>query len=137
MFTSTAYAQTAGGSVDLQTQLLSVAPYLLIGLVFYFLLMRPQQQRTKQLAQQQKALRRGDRVVTAGGIVASVSRVLSDEEVELQIAEGVRVKVIRSTISTILAKTEPVGKSGKEPAAEEEAPPEEPADKKRRPPAAK
>jgi len=114
---SSAYAQTAtaAGGSDMQAQLLQFAPFLLIFVVFYFLLIRPQQQRAKELKQQQTGLRRGDRVVTAGGVIGSIARVINDEEVEVQIAESVKVRVVRSTITTILAKPEP-----REPGAKEE-----------------
>ena len=115
MFTTTAYAQTApaGGGTDFQQQLLGFAPLVLIVLVFYFLLFRPQQQKAKELRQQQASLRRGDRVVTAGGVIGQVARVINDEEVEVQIAEGVKIRVVRSTIATVLARTEPAGKDAK------------------------
>lgn len=110
MFTTTAYAQSApaaSGGGDLQQQVLQFAPFLLILVVFYFLLIRPQQQRAKELKAQQSSLRRGDRIVTAGGVIGTVARVINDDEVEVQIADAVRVRVVRSTITTILAKTEP------------------------------
>ena len=122
MFITSAYAQTAagaGGGSDLQGQLLSMAPFFLIILVFYFLLFRPQQQKAKELRQQQSALRRGDRVVTAGGVIGQVSRVINDDEVEVQIAEGVKVRVLRNTIPTVLARTEPAAKEPKPEAPED------------------
>jgi preprotein translocase subunit YajC len=124
MFTTTAFAQTAGSGTDIASQLQNFLPIILIFGVFYFLMIRPQQARAKQLRQSQSALRRGDRIVTAGGIIGSVSKVIDDNEVEVQIAEGVRVRVVRSTISTVLAKTEPAGKDGgdKSPEPESEAP---------------
>jgi preprotein translocase subunit YajC len=113
MLFSSAFAQTAaGGGSDFQAQLTQFLPLILIAGVFYFLLIRPQQQKVKQLKAQQSALRRGDRVITAGGIIATVARVINDEELELEIAAGVKVRVVRSTISTILAKPEPAGKDG-------------------------
>jgi preprotein translocase subunit YajC len=135
MFTSTAYAQTAIFGSDFQAQLQGFLPIILIIGVFYFLLIRPQQQKLKQLKLSQANLRRGDKIVTAGGVIGTVARVINDEEVEVQIAEAVKVRIVRSTISTILAKTEPAGKDAKPadvtdvtPVAEGEAP----APKKRR-----
>jgi preprotein translocase subunit YajC len=104
MLISPAYAQAA---TDTQSQLLSFAPLVLIFIVFYFFMIRPQQQKSKQLKLAQAGLRRGDRVITSGGIIATVARVVTDDEVELTIADNVRIRVVRSTISTILAKTEP------------------------------
>jgi preprotein translocase subunit YajC len=89
--------------------------------VFYFLLIRPQQKKMKQHKEMLGQLRRGDRVVTSGGILGTVNKLISDTEVSVEIAEGVRVRVLRSTISDILSKTEPVAgaKDEKaEPAAE-------------------
>ena len=114
MFSETAFAQAAaGGASDFQAQLTQFLPLILIAGVFYFLLIRPQQQRAKKLKEQVAAMRRGDKIITAGGIIASVSRVLNDEEVEVEIAAGVKVRVLRSTVTTVLAKTEPAGKGGK------------------------
>lgn len=106
MLISPAYAQTATGMMD-QSTLLQFLPLVLIFVVFYFLLIRPQQAKQKQHKATLEALRRGDRVVTGGGIVATVSRVVSAEEVELDLAPNVRVRVIRSTIATVLAKPDP------------------------------
>ncbi|HUJ98161.1 MAG TPA: preprotein translocase subunit YajC [Stellaceae bacterium] len=105
MFISPAYAQGLGGSSDALVQML---PIVLIIVVMYFLLMRPQQQKAKQLREMLAALRRGDRVVTGGGIIGTIAKVVNDDEVLVEIAEGVRVRVARSTISSVLAKTEPV-----------------------------
>jgi preprotein translocase subunit YajC len=111
MLFSTAFAQTAaGGGSDFQAQLVQFAPLIMIAAVFYFLLIRPQQQRQKQLKTALAALRRGDKIITAGGIIASVARVINDEEVEAEIATGVKVRLLRSTITTILSKPEPAGK---------------------------
>jgi preprotein translocase subunit YajC len=91
--------------------------------VFYFLLIRPQQKRAKDHKAMLSALRRGDRVVTGGGIIGTVAKVVGDDEVAVDIAEGTRVRVVRSTITTVLARTEPVpGKdTAKDDAAEGDA----------------
>lgn len=100
MFISPAYAQDASGLLGNATQFL---PLLLIFGVFYFLLIRPQQTRQKQTRAMLAALRRGDRVVTAGGILGTVQRVKEgSDEVEVEIASNVRVTVLRDTISTVL-----------------------------------
>jgi preprotein translocase subunit YajC len=107
MLISTAYAQGAGGMFD-QSALVQFLPLVLIFVVFYFLLIRPQQQKQKQQRAMLDALRRGDRVVTGGGIVGTVNRVTEgSDEIEVDIAQNVRVKVLRSTISTVLAKPDP------------------------------
>ncbi len=112
MFISPAYAQSLLGDPSSLLQS-GVLPMVLIFVVFYFFLIRPQQTKAKQHRAMLEALRRGDRVVTGGGIIASVAKVVSDQEVMLEIADGVRVRVLRSTISSVLAKTEPVGAKGK------------------------
>ena len=105
MLISTAYAQGAG--IFDQNALLQFLPLILIFVVFYFLLIRPQQRKAKEQKAMLDALRRGDRVVTGGGIIGTVSRVDSAEEVTVDIAEGVRVRVLRSTITSVLAKPDP------------------------------
>jgi preprotein translocase subunit YajC len=121
MLFSTAFAQTAaGGGSDFQSQLVSFAPLIMIAAVFYFLLIRPQQQRQKQLKTALAALRRGDKIITAGGIIASVVRVINDDEIEAEIAAGVKVRVLRSTITTILSKPEPAGKDAGKAKAEKD-----------------
>jgi preprotein translocase subunit YajC len=104
---STAYAQGAGGFFDGSNAMIQFLPLVLIFVVFYFLLIRPQQQKQKTHRSMLDALRRGDRVVTGGGIIGTVNRVANAEEVEVDIAQGVRVRVLRSTISTVLAKPDP------------------------------
>ena len=105
MFISPAFAQAAAPTgADTLTSLL---PLVLIFVVFYLLLIRPQQKKMKQHRTMVAALRRGDRVVTAGGLVGTVSKVVSDTELQVEIAEGVKVRVVRGTISEVLSKTEP------------------------------
>ena len=105
MFISTAYAQGTG-MFD-QNALIQFLPLILIFVVFYFLLIRPQQKKAKDHRTMLDALRRGDRVVTGGGIIGTIARVDSPEEVVVDIADGVRVRVLRSTITSVLAKPDP------------------------------
>jgi preprotein translocase subunit YajC len=105
MFISTAYAQGTG-MFD-QNALIQFLPLILIFVVFYFLLIRPQQKKARDHRTMLDALRRGDRVVTGGGIIGTIARVDSPEEVVVDIAEGVRVRVLRSTITSVLAKPDP------------------------------
>ena len=121
MLISPAFAQAASplGSLGAAGgEIQAFLPIILIFVVFYFMLIRPQQKRAKQHKEMLSALRRGDRVVTSGGILGTVTKVVSDTEVAVEIAEGVRVRVLRATISDILTKTEPVaaGKDAAEPA---------------------
>lgn len=102
MFISPAYAQAGGGFGGME----SLLPLVLIFVVFYFLLIRPQQKKQKAHRAMLGELRRGDRVVTAGGVIGLITRVNSDSEITVEIAEGVRVKVVRSMVSDVIAKTE-------------------------------
>lgn len=119
MFVSPAYAQAAGGGPG-GFDLFSLLPLILIFVVFWFLLIRPQQKKMKQHREMIAAVRRGDRVLTAGGIFGTVTKVLGETELQVEIAEGVRVKVARSTISEVLAKTEPAKGGAAEEDEEEE-----------------
>lgn len=105
MFISEAYAQ-AGGEAGTGEFLISLLPLILIFVVFYFLLIRPQQKRMKEHREMLGALRRGDRVVTGGGIIGQIVKV-ADDEATVEIGEGMRVKVVRSTIQSVLSKPEP------------------------------
>ncbi len=105
MFVSPAYAQAAGGGGG--DAFVTLLPLVLIFVVFYFLLIRPQQKKMKQHRAMVEAVRRGDRVVTQGGMIGTVTKVVSETELQVEIAEGVRVRVVKGTISEVLAKTEP------------------------------
>ncbi|MFA5580482.1 MAG: preprotein translocase subunit YajC [Paracoccaceae bacterium] len=104
MFVTPAYAQAAdaGGAA------MQFLPLVLIFVIMYFLLIRPQQKRVKQHRAMVDAVRRGDQVVTQGGIVGKVVKVRDDNEVEVEIAEGVKVRVIKATLANVISKTEPV-----------------------------
>jgi preprotein translocase subunit YajC len=108
MLISTAYAQTAGGGGgDAMGMIQTVIPLVLIFVVFYFLIIRPQQKKVKDHKAMVDALRRGDRVVTTGGIIGTVTKVTGDREIAVEIADGVRVRVLRSMIAEVMARTEP------------------------------
>jgi len=86
----------------------SIIPLVLVFGIMYFLLIRPQQQKLKQHQKMIEALRRGDQVITGGGLVGKVTKVKDGEnEVEVEVASGVHVRVIRSTITSVVSKTEP------------------------------
>ena len=106
MLITPAYAQAAAGG-DTSGMLVQLAPLALIFVVFYFFLIRPQQQKTKQQRAMLDAIRRGDRIVTGGGLIGTVAKVVNNEEVLVDLADNVRVRVVRATISQVLAKTEP------------------------------
>lgn len=108
---SPAYAQDAASSAGPLGNLggiVQILPFVLVFIVFYFLLMRPQQQRQKQLKATVAALKRGDRVVTAGGIIGVVQKAREGSaEIEVEIAAGVRVMVLRDTISSVMGDVPP------------------------------
>ena len=106
MFVSPTFAQAAGAA-DAGFGLMQLLPLVLIFVVFYFLLIRPQQKKMKQHKELLGALRRGDRIVTTGGIIGTITKVASDTELVLEIAEGVRVRLVRGMVAEVLAKTEP------------------------------
>jgi len=110
MFTTTAYAQAAGGATG-GFDIMSIAPLVLIFVVFYFLLIRPQQKKMKDHKSMLTALRRGDKVVTGGGIIGTVSKPPEGEEVVIEIADGIKVRVVRSTIQSVLTRSEPAEKA--------------------------
>lgn len=106
MIFTPAYAQSAGsGGGDIISMLL---PFVMIFVIMYFLIIRPQQRRMKEHQEMLAQIKRGDEVVTAGGLMAKVVRVKEgDEEIEAEIAEGVKVRIVKSTISTVASKTAP------------------------------
>ncbi len=104
MFATPAYAQSAGGAA---AGIGSFIPLILIFAIMYFLLIRPQQKKLKEHKAMVEALRRGDQVVTQGGLIGKVSKVKDDGELEVEIADGVKVRVVRSTIAQVLSKTDP------------------------------
>ena len=115
MLITPAHAQAAGGFIGQLGPAVQILPYILIFVVMYFILLRPQQQRQKELKATLGGLRRGDRVVTAGGILGTVQRVREgSNEVEVDIAPNVRVVVIRDTITCVLKAA--VGNVAKPPA---------------------
>lgn len=114
MFISQAWAQAAGGgSSDFLVQLF---PLVLIFVVFYFLLIRPQQSKMKAQKEMLGGVKRGDRVVTGGGIIGLVTKVIGENELQVELAEGVRVRIIKATITDILTRGESVrgAKDGEE-----------------------
>jgi preprotein translocase subunit YajC len=105
MFVSPAYAQAAGGG--LAGGLGSFVPLILIFAIMYFLMIRPQQKKMKEHRAMVDSLRKGDQVVTAGGLIGKVVKVKEGGIVEVDLAEGVRVKVRQGTIADVINKTEP------------------------------
>jgi preprotein translocase subunit YajC len=96
------------GLGDSSSMITSLMPLILIIVIMYFLVLRPQQKRVKQHQDMVKALRRGDTVVTNGGLVGKVTKVVDDDQIEVEIADGVRVRQMRSMVSDVRARGEPV-----------------------------
>lgn len=107
MFITEALAQTEGTAPGAGGGLLEMLlPLALIMLIFYFLMIRPQQKRMKEHRAMIDAIKRGDSIVTSGGIIGKVTKV-ADEELQVEIAEGVRIRVVRGTVAEVRAKGEP------------------------------
>lgn len=104
MFATPAFAQAAGGG---GSSLIGFMPIILIFAIMYFLMIRPQQKKAKEHRAMVEAVRRGDQVITQGGLIGKVTKVKEDNEIEVEIAKGVKVRVVKSTLSTVLSKTEP------------------------------
>jgi len=88
--------------------LMSLLPFVLIFVIMYFLILRPQQKRVKQHQEMVKNVRRGDTVVTNGGLVGKVTKVIDDDQIEIEIADDVRIRQMRQMVADVRAKGEPV-----------------------------
>jgi len=108
MFISPAYAQTAADGPGLLSTLI---PFVLIFLIMWLFLIRPQQKKMKEHRALVEALRRGDQVITAGGIIGRVTKVKDDGEIEVELAKDVNVRVLKHTITGVVSKTEPAAKT--------------------------
>ena len=110
MFVTPAYAQTgAGGGTDMLVQFL---PFVLIFVVMYFLIIRPQRLKAKRHQEMIANVRRGDTIVTSGGLIGKVAKVVDDGEIQIDLAENVRVRLARGMIAEVRAKGEPVKENG-------------------------
>ena len=118
MFITNAYAQAAGGSTGEVSTLMTFAPFILIFVIMYFLIIRPQRNQMKKRQEMLNAIRRGDTVITEGGLIGRVTKVVGDAngEVEIEIAENTRVRVLRAKILTVEVKGEPVKEPKSKPA---------------------
>lgn len=109
MFVTPAQAQGLFGGGAEGGGLTAFFPIILIFVVFYFLLIRPQQRKMKQHRDTLAQVKRGDRVLTGGGIIGTVTRVKDNDELVVEIADGVKISVLRGTLSDVLSRTEPAG----------------------------
>ncbi len=107
MFITPAFAQAAGGGGG-GGALLQILPFIAIFAIMYFLIIRPQQKRIRQHQEMVASLSRGDTVVTGGGLIGKVVKVTNDNELVVELANDVRVKVVRQTISEVRTKGRPV-----------------------------
>lgn len=105
MFVTPAYAQTAGGTPDM---FISLLPFVLIFVIMYFLIIRPQRQQLKKRSEMLANIRRGDTVVTGGGLLGKVTKVSGEHELEIDLGNGLKVTALRSTIADVRVKGEPV-----------------------------
>jgi len=110
MFSSPAFAQGlfGGGAGGDGGMLMSLLPFILIFVIMYFLILRPQQKRAKQHQEMVKNVRRGDTVVTNGGLIGKVTKVIDDDQIEIEIADEIRIRQMRQMVSDVRAKGEPV-----------------------------
>jgi preprotein translocase subunit YajC len=106
MIVSPAYAQTAAPGAGGMDFIIQLIPLILIFVIFYFFLIRPQQKKAKEHQAMVNGLRRGDQVITAGGLYGKVAKV-ADDHIEAEIAPNVKVKVVKGTITAVVSKTEP------------------------------
>ena len=111
MFITPAFAQGSlfgGGAGGDGGMLMSLLPFVLIFVIMYFLILRPQQKRVKQHQEMVKNVRRGDTVITNGGLVGKVTKVIDDDQIEIEIADDVRIRQMRQMVTDVRAKGEPV-----------------------------
>lgn len=105
MFVTPAYAQSVGGGGEI---LMSILPFVLIFVIMYFLIIRPQRQQAKNRDAMLAAIRRNDTIVTGGGVVGKVTKVIDDNELEVEIASNIKVRVVRSMVADVRIKGDPV-----------------------------
>src|SRR3979409_604076 len=110
MFVTPAFAQgnPLSGLLGGDNMLMQLLPFVLIFVIMYFLILRPQQKRAKQHQDMVKNVRRGDTVITSGGLVGKVTKVVDDDQVEIEIADGVRVRQVKTMVAEVRVKGEPV-----------------------------
>ncbi len=96
-----------GGPGDFMGNIGNILPFVAIFAIMYFLILRPQQKRAKQHQEMVKAIRRGDVVITNGGLVGKVTKVVDDDLVEVEVSDGVRVRQVRSMLAEVRSKSEP------------------------------
>lgn len=107
MLITSAFAQAAGAPGDTNSMLMSLLPFALIFVIMYFLILKPQQKKLKDHQELVKNIRRGDTVVTSGGLVGKVTKVVDDDQIEMEISDGVKIRQMRQMVSGVRTKGEP------------------------------
>lgn len=113
MFITPAYAQAAAGPGGAGDILIQFFPIILLVIIFWFFIFRPQQRRAKEHQNMLDNVRRGDTIVTSGGIVGKVTKVTEGSDLDVEIADGVKIKVVRTMIADVRSKPEPVNDNTK------------------------
>ncbi|MCQ8781764.1 preprotein translocase subunit YajC [Mangrovibrevibacter kandeliae] len=113
MFVTEAFAQTPGALGGGSDMLISIVPFVLVFVIMYFLIIRPQRSQAKQREDMLKNVRRGDTIVTGGGILGKVTKVLDNGELEVQISEQTKVRVLLSMVTEVRVKGEPAAANAK------------------------
>ena len=108
VFVTPAFAQAAGSSATANDAIMQLMPFVFVIIIMYFLIMRPQQKRAKAHAEMVKNLRRGDTVIMNSGMVGKITKVIDDNEIEVEIADNVKVRFVRAMVAEVRSKTEPV-----------------------------
>lgn len=108
MFITPAFAQATGAPTDIGSMFGFIAPLIAIMVVFWFLLIRPQQKRQKEHQELISKVARGDTIVTSGGLVGRVSKVVDERELLVEVGDNVKVRIVRSAVSEVRAKGEPI-----------------------------
>ena len=107
MLITPAFAQAAGAGGDTNSMLMSLLPFALIFVIMYFLILKPPQKKVKEHNEMVKNIRRGDTIVTNGGLVGKGTKVVDDDQVEMEISDGVRIRQLRQMVSAVRTKGEP------------------------------
>ena len=113
MFVTPAFAQTAAAAGGPESILISILPFVAVFAIMYFLIIRPQRTSAKKRDEMLRNIRRGDTVVTGGGIIAKVTKVMDNGELEVQISEQTKIRVLQSMIADVRTKGEPVAANTK------------------------
>lgn len=100
---SSAHASAPTGASGVESTLMSIAPFIAVFVIMYFMIIRPQNKRAKETKMMLDSIKKGDRVITAGGIIGVISKV-DDQEVTVEVADNVEMRVIKSSISQVISK---------------------------------